>query len=29
MEAPGLDLFALREWMFDRLRHGGSLFALS
>src|SRR2546428_7390660 len=21
MEAPGLDLFALREWVFDRLGH--------
>jgi len=29
VEAPGLDLFALRQWLFDRLGHGGSLFALS
>jgi hypothetical protein len=29
VEAPGFNLFALRLWLFDRLRHGGRCFALS
>jgi hypothetical protein len=28
VEAPGFDLFALRQWLFDRLGHRGSHFAL-